>query len=286
MWHLQPTDWGVPASRPRLWIAAVKKSWLLSQGYSHKSFESAMHQAMDRIVGFKVSPLEDYLLPEDSKIVRSYYKQLQIQAARNSGNELQACLLSGGVVPVGKRHCCQGRQPSRRWEETHKAAYEKASLNWEQRLRVTAADVEALPGLLAFSERQEQCLEIVGVRSFPQNGECQTVELLHSAGRARPRSTASCILPSGCQYLTSRSRLLHPVESLMLQGIHVAPQTLEDHSYATLESLAGNAFETSCCLSTVLCTLLVLSQPCPSPERPLKRPATATDATTRDASSI
>ena len=127
-------------------------------------------------------------------------------------------------------------------------------------LLLSEEDVDAFPGLAALTERQAHILQLAGVQDFPEVVP-RSIEVKHSGDRCRPKAQASCILPAGQQYLTHKCRFMLPWESLGLQGIHVEPELTRKLSRALVQSLAGNAFETSCCLGTLCCTLVVLSRP-------------------------
>ena len=73
VWHLSPEDFGVPTSRPRLWISCVPRLAIEWAGYKDvDSFRRDMYDLMDRFVGFTEAPLGLYLLPEDSPLVLEY----------------------------------------------------------------------------------------------------------------------------------------------------------------------------------------------------------------------
>lgn len=74
------------------------------------------------------------------------------------------------------------------------------------------------------------------------------------------KEQVSTILPKGQKYLSNKCRLLTGYESLMLQGLfwsHEQDTLLQSMDNDLLLSLAGNAFEASCCSAVLLACILV-----------------------------
>jgi hypothetical protein len=249
VWRLDPKDWGVPVNRPRLWISGIPFRVLDELGCDHERFREDMLQVMNDVVGLKMSPLEDYLLPDKSSALQDYFRDCRMNAAMDAGNMLDAVVAGAGLfVPPNKR----GRRGARSVEPGVG--------------RFHASELQAFPGLHAISDRQVQLLELSGIREFPES-LCRCLDLKHSVARlSKPTSIASCILPGGQQYLTSKCRFMHPLESLGLQGICVPSEVSSRFSLPFMQDLAGNAFEASCCLSVIFVTLTVLARhSCPPP---------------------
>ena len=176
-----------------------------------------------------------------------------------------AVLSAGGIIPQGVRKAprkAAAPQPGSmpKWHAQHEARFGSRGLDWHSSRHFSEAELANFPTLAALTDRQVEILELAGVQSFPEDTP-RAVEMKHSADRCRPGSHASCILPNGQQYLTHRCRFMLPYESLALQGIHVEPEFAQRFPRMLVQSLAGNAFETSCCLGTLCCTLVVLSRP-------------------------
>ena len=114
-------------------------------------------------------------------------------------------------------------------------------------------------------------LELKRITQFPES-EPRTLELKHNVIRgAKPQREASTILPGGQQYLTNKCRLMLPQESLIFQGIHAPASILDQFEDRILQDLSGSAFETSCCMGTLIVGIAMLAkiskpEPCGSPE--------------------
>ena len=270
VWHLSPKDFGVPASRPRLWIAVVPRIALEYCGHNDEGeFRKDMFNLMDRFVGFEQAPLDRYLLPDDSPLIVDYLKGLAVKKDLKEGHVEDAVLSSGGIIlpsvskfgQRGKRSESSRQSVSDpKWHKKHEKAYEQAGKPWSLALRFSEYQLDCFPGLNALVDRQVEVLDMVGVVAFPE-AFGRSVELKHNVERCRPAAEASCILPGGMQYLTHKCRMMHPFEALMLQGIDVSPHMVRQFKGSLVQSLAGNAFETSCCLATMLCTMVSLSPP-------------------------
>lgn len=239
VFRLEPSDWGVPVSRPRLWFVGVNER--LHQG-TRPPLGPFLQATMDKFVGVPMSDLADFLLPEDSDIVRRHAEQ--VGERRSNESEM--------------------RRPAK-WRALHQQLFARSPfLKGAEPGKLNAGLMELFPGLRVLTQRQIETLGIVGVTDFPTLDH-HTVELKHNANRTRlsQRGFASCILPGGQQYLTHRCRLMMPVESLRLQGIYVERSVSSSFSPSLLQSLAGNAFEVNCCMATLLATFVWLSQHVP-----------------------
>jgi hypothetical protein len=52
---------------------------------------------------------------------------------------------------------------------------------------------------------------------------------------------------------------MHPYEALRCQGIYLPEATLNGFALALIQSLAGNAFDTGCCLAVLVATLALIA---------------------------
>ena len=266
--HLSPLDFGVPASRPRLWMPVVPRIALELAGYSNVGhFKVDMHNLMERLVGFEVAPIDEYLLPDESPLISEYLQQCTVKREVKEGNVLEAVLSAGGIITPavsGKRRSMTAASSGRalKWHKKHEKAYNDSGRCWLLANRFSLHQLEAFPGLSVLCDRQVEALDLAGVVSYPE-AVARTVELKHNLDRVRPSSDiASCVLPGASMYLTHKCRLMHPSEALSLQGIDVDEHLVRQFSGSVLQSLAGNAFETSCCLATFFCTMVTLSPRC------------------------
>ena len=265
--HLSPMDFGVPASRPRLWLSVVPRIALAVAGYSNmEDFKADMHNLMERLVGFEVAPIDEYLLPQQSPLISEYMKQCTVKREVKEGNVLEAVLSADGIITPSVLRKPQSRTAASsggtlKWHKKHEKAYNNSGRCWLSAMRFSSDQLKAFPGLSALCDRQVEALDLAGVVTFPE-AEARTVELKHNLDRVRPSGVASCVLPGASMYLTHKCRLMHPWEALTLQGIDVDEHIVRQFSGNLIQSLAGNAFETSCCLATLFCTMVILSPRC------------------------
>ena len=64
VYHLQPRDFGTPASRPRIWLICFRCTILVSKGVTEASFKDHLDVCLDAMSGSALTPMQDYLLPE------------------------------------------------------------------------------------------------------------------------------------------------------------------------------------------------------------------------------
>jgi len=129
------------------------------------------------------------------------------------------------------------------------------------------------PGLARLVDREVELLQLAGVHEFPEK-EPRVVDV--SQGADRTRTVAGCssaVTPGSRLYFTHRCRLQVPLESFYLQGIAYDQRVLSKFPSSTLQDLAGNAFETSCCLASIVVACLMLS--CGASARTVGAPAYA-----------
>ena len=100
--------------------------------------------------------------------------------------------------------------------------------------------------------------------TYPEQG-LQILEVSQSAGRTNVSDTVDredlvmgTIYPNGRYYLSSRCRLPLGEEEMRLQSLWFGDGIMDKTPNHLLKSLAGNAFETSCCAATTRIGLLLL----------------------------
>ena len=135
-------------------------------------------------------------------------------------------------------------------------------------LRVTILDDDDYlvnPGLAKLNRREIEIIELSGVTEFPE-ALARVVEVSQNAARTCAGSSrkptvghTGTVFPRSRFYHTQRCRLLVPAEAMQLQGIYVPRSVIEASPDWVIRDLAGNAFETSCCLAAPTTTLLLLS---------------------------
>lgn len=186
--------------------------------------------------------------------------------ACETGDLPEAVLAAGGIIKEDLLHLAQKRTRSNgrrhRWPDLHEALYKKDTRDiwWPEALVFTPEDKRDWPGLAALGPRQVEMLELKEINQFPEP-EARTLELKHNVSRGtKPGHEATTILPGGMQYLTHKCRFMVPEESLMLQGIHAPASLLAQFEPRLLQDLAGNAFETSCCMGTLVTGITMLAK--------------------------
>ena len=123
VWHVLPRDWGVPFSRPRLWISVVPRLAIEWAGYEDvDSYRRDMHDLMDRLVGFEEPPLDQDLLPEDSPFAQEVFAECNVETHLRRGDVEAAILPSGSIIPQSVRvrggdQCKQKESP--KWMKRH-----------------------------------------------------------------------------------------------------------------------------------------------------------------------
>lgn len=298
VWHLDPRDFGTPQCRPRLWMSCVPKRELKRMGISEHVAGAILSDVMNRLAGSRLAPLDDFLLDDEDEVLEEERKEMRGCCATGDADTAIGLLATGGILRPGKRACPKKAEPAAcKWPRIHERLFRAKGLCWTEAKPLDEDVAHAYPGLHALSARQLEVLELAGVRDFPETvGRC--VEVSQGAGRQSPRvGCASTVTPHGQQYLTHRCRLLHAIECLHLQGIHFPRSLLQKFPSRLIQDLAGNAFETSCCLATIVASSVLLSTGaaagiagCPRPPLgplgvPPKAQGTAASADDDDASS-
>ena len=169
--HFSPEDFGVPVSRPRLWIVPVPRLCIEAAGLTEDFVRESMHDCMDRLVGFDQEPFDSYLLADDSPVVQAYLEACQAKEAVRCGDVREAIITSGGLVPQcarksGKKE--QTRMQTPRWVARHEKAFMKSGGDWTAPRRFGEREVKEFPGLAALTDRQVEALELAGVTEFPE----------------------------------------------------------------------------------------------------------------------
>ena len=135
------------------------------------------------------------------------------------------------------------------------------------------------PGLLLFSKRENDILDIYGITQFPEP-TTRTLEV--SQGYVRTQivdNCFACTMPQGRPYITSRCRAALGLEKLRVQGLWLENETaIRRISDNMLSDLAGNAFEACCRMAATFCGMLLLATfqhsqtPQPPPTLPTPTP--------------
>jgi len=153
-----------------------------------------------------------------------------------------------------------------KWPEKHYQEYKKRGLEseWCQSRAPDESTLLCFPGLCRLVERHFELLHLAGVTEFPES-TCRTIEVSQMIGRDFPRAgQVATLTPTGMKYVTSRCRCLVGVEALRLQSLWFGEcesdrQQLDSMAEEVLLSLAGNAFEGSCCVALIFAACVFLS---------------------------
>lgn len=291
VFHLTPTDFGVPQARARLWFVGVPIKLLASANMSLHECDSLLEGIMSGFAGQRLQALDDWLLPETHPLIQSEHRRLLFDHYSEHGQWSEAMMAGGGVLADAHRGKKRRRQtasgPRGSWPETHAALADERGLDWWMSGEPDSELVAECPGVLALSRRERDILKMKGIRipDVSTSGCC--IDLSQSALRTIDVPThkciAPCVTPSGRRYLTRRGRLTHPQEDLQLQGLFYVGREdrLAEFGGALLSDIAGNAFEASCCSASLLAGLLLVSH-CEARMRSLRtvaRPSLALSST-------
>jgi site-specific DNA-cytosine methylase len=120
--------------------------------------------------------------------------------------------------------------------------------------------IAQFPWLRKLSVRQFEMLHLKGVRCFPESlpriiDVSQQLSFCYTS-----KDIMQCVTPEGIKYMTHKCRALMGVEALQLQGMYFPRDVTDKFSNDLLSSLAGNAFEASCCAAMIFSSLQVLAK--------------------------
>ena len=253
---------GIPQSRGRLYQPVIPLRILAEVGITEQDIAQGIVDMYLVCCNFEMLSLHDFLLPESHPAIVDMLRRAESKSHMRSGG----CGLGAAAGALGL--CGFGRAPaagkqrgsSSGWVEIHQKYFEEHGIDPSP--AQSPADVlESWPGLHDLTEREFSILKALGVCNFPeQPGRCLNVS--HTIGWHTLKMTAGCISPSMRLYLSSRCRLAHGLEALALQGIHYGEShsRLSRYESSFIFDLAGNAFQTSCCMASVLSTLVSLAK--------------------------
>lgn len=262
-WLLDPRDFGGPQQRRRLWMVAVRRPVLRVLSLSDTAALAKLSCLMNRLVGSRATALEHVLLPESHPVLRAKHGTLLASQLLEQSDHRGATIAMGGHLTQARPEAKRPRDSA--WPERHRLLYVARGEARESVHSFDASLVHAFPGLLEIGRRQRELLDLAGVKDFP-TAVSGCIETSQSAGRQRLHiDFCPTITPHGRQYLSRRCRVMHSWESLRFQGLYLHESLLERFSENLLQDLAGNAFETGCCLAAMVVTLALLSSGAASP---------------------
>jgi len=192
---------------------------------------------MDQVVGSSPIPIELYMIPDGDRILH-YYNNAALVAADS----------------LSKHQCCQVHSETK-WPAAHEKHFAKKRLPWAHSTSPSPNDLERFPLLLCGNDREYDVMQFHGVRQYPEK-ESFIVETGQSINRAkRTCHNVGAITPNSKFYVANKCRWLLGVEHLALQSIFYENRIeLMRYEDSLLKSLAGNAFEGSCCAAAIYAT--------------------------------
>ena len=233
-------------------------------------------------VGARRQAVADYLLADDHPLVRSYLAECAAAGANKGQATWGDCLLStwGLLAAEPSRETASSSgstSSSALWPKRHRQLFEKQGLDWDTSNFEPPNSVKVqFPGLHVMTTREFEVLALNGVESFPESS-MRLIETSQTAGRACANDGAShagAVLTHGHRYLTNRCRFMLGAEEMRLQSLFFPDQLVSKFDNGTLCSLAGNAFEVTCCSAVNFCGLLALAarraRDSPWPQMPLE----------------
>ena len=264
--RLDPRMCGMPVSRHRFWILAVKMSELAAAGINRDEADTLTTDFMDCLLSandgvLPVRDLDDFLLPDDNPIIRGYLANLvhERQAASSSPMSRGSWLgKTAAYVESAQLKRQRNGQP--------------VGPDWWAPVYPTDDVLEMFPGLLDLTDRELSLLAAHGVSVTScdalRKRAKQTINTTQGCERASSSrdGESTIVTPRGNVFLQHRVRKAHGLEALLLQGLHYGPsqhRLVDTFASADLHRLAGNAFNGYCCAAVVLareCLLAVVAQ--------------------------
>ena len=213
---------------------------------------------MNLRVGSQIHNSTDYLLSEGSPRVQRYYRELLGQ----QGDAEESLQATWGIVPPQsskpeKKNKCE------KWPKLHHDVFKKKGLCWATASTEPAQSTKRYyPGLYGVSAREFDKKYLNDVKYTEK--DLRIIEVSQGAGRTDASEDSEnlvmgTIYPNGRYCFSSRCRLLLGEEEMRLQSLWFGERIMNDTPNHLLKSLAGNAFETSCCAATTLIGLLLLA---------------------------
>ena len=99
VYHLQPRDFGTPASRPRIWLICFRCTILVSKGVTEASFKDHLDVCLDAMSGSALTPMQDYLLPEGHPYITTRLTPVLYANLCHRGLHTTAAVVCNGLHP-------------------------------------------------------------------------------------------------------------------------------------------------------------------------------------------
>ena len=246
--HVDPSINGVPIHRPRLYMPLFRRKLLTQWGIADEFADELLTKLVTRFSGRVELPLETFLLGESDQTIVRYYNKLKVADLPKAQQVMAG--VGSDQVPLRKKRV-QKPKPK------HDVCFEKLGHRAEDVSLPSGEMLVRWPGLRALCGRTTQILHHFKVE-YPESNlrvidVSQSLERLAKLPAASSSSTGpaqACTFHTHTQaYLTTRCRLLHPVEQFRMLGISYGDRdaSLDQCSEPLLRDLAGNAMELTSC---------------------------------------
>ena len=268
IYKLDPRLWGAPQVRGRLYFVGIQRQLL--QGYAAGDVDALFASVMDTIAGCRMTPLEHFLLREDSPAVQAMFRTLLAQKCKDTPIDVGAkdhmarWLAGDGFADTARSSTRRLVRHTPNWVNKHKALFAKAGMDWASVDATPPHEViEAFPGLLGILPREFELMLLEGIEYFPEAHGARSIEVGQLVGREHVQDNlVSTVVPRMRKYITTRCRLVTGREALNLQSIFFPAEVagrLDTFSNELLMDLAGNAFDANCYAATFFCSIVVLA---------------------------
>ena len=241
---VDPRNFGCPQSRPRFYLPFVSRAWLKE----HTITEVEWHRwVTDHVKQFSLNNgmlrLNSFIMPETSKCI-----QLALADARQANSNMEP-----GEVEEQEE---DGDQSGMKWPQKHLDRALATGHRWWETSGITSELKAKYPVIGLQTSRPIDILRLNDV-SFPEpEKQMRLVETSVSSNRSRSVDHCiECVTPKMKRWITSRCRMVHGQEAMLMQGIAFDEDILSNFTDEYLSELAGNAFHTGCFQACYLATL-------------------------------
>ena len=187
VYKLDPRLWGAPQVRGRLYFVGIPRQVL--QGYAG-DVNALFASVMDTIVGCRMTPLEHFLLSENSPAVQAMFRTSLAQQCKDKPLDVGAkdhmarWLAGDGFADTARSSTRRLVRQAPNWVNKHVALFAKAGVDWDSVDATPPHEViEASPGLLSILPREFELMLLEGIESFPEARGTRSLEVGHFVGR-------------------------------------------------------------------------------------------------------
>lgn len=273
-WHLDPRNWGTPASRLRVWIIGFPVSNVNTSGRTREATALLMQNVLDSIAGSKLAHMESYLLPDGHPYVKAITHPALYGRLCAAGERAMAAVWAHGIHPPVPARKASDDALRQKWHSAQLVeAMHSGVQMWRQAELMSQELWICYPGIAEVTNREMGILQLENTR-FPEPS-LSVIEMSQSAcrgtGDQRQRRSAvkfHAVIPRTRQFLTNRCRVMTGLEALFVQNIRYPDDPafekasrFPDHF---LRDLAGNAFEAGSCLAAICTATVAMSAGCAS----------------------